>query len=142
VRENLRLYRPDADDAEVRAAAAAADAHDLISALPGGYDTVLTEDGQELSGGQRQRIAIARALLARAPVLVLDEVTSALDADTERRVVEGIFDHGPERTTIVIAHRLSAAERCSRWVRIERGRVAASGEGPPTKLARAAGAPR
>lgn len=142
VRENLRLYRPDADDAEVRAAAAAADAHDLISALPGGYDTVLTEDGQQLSGGQRQRIAIARALLACAPVLVLDEVTSALDADTERRVVEGIFDHAPERTTIVIAHRLSAAERCTRWVRVERGRVAATGEGPPTKLARAAGAPR
>ncbi|MFD6138662.1 ATP-binding cassette domain-containing protein [Promicromonospora sp. NPDC060271] len=142
VRENLRLYRPDADDAEVRAAAAAADAHDLISALPEGYDTVLTEDGQQLSGGQRQRIAIARALLARAPVLVLDEVTSALDADTERRVVEGIFDHATERTTIVVAHRLSAAERCTRWVRIERGRVTASGEGPPTKLARAAGAPR
>ncbi|MGI5190316.1 ABC transporter ATP-binding protein/permease [Promicromonospora sp. CA-289599] len=142
VRENLRLYRPDAGDAEIRAAAAAADAHDLISALPDGYDTVLTEDGQQLSGGQRQRIAIARALLARAPVLVLDEVTSALDADTERRVVEGVFDHAPERTTVVIAHRLSAAGRCSRWVRIERGRVATSGEGPPTMLTRPAGVPR
>lgn len=142
VRDNLRLYRPGAADAEVQAAAAAADAHDLISALPDGYDTVLTEDGQQLSGGQRQRIAIARALLARAPVLVLDEVTSALDADTERRVVEGIFDHAPERTTVVIAHRLSAAGRCTRWVRIERGRIAASGEGPPTMLARPAGVPR
>ncbi|WP_275002446.1 ABC transporter ATP-binding protein/permease [Promicromonospora iranensis] len=142
VRENLRLYRPGATDAEVAAAAAAADAHDLISALPSGYDTVLAEDGEQLSGGQRQRIAIARALLAEAPVLVLDEVTSALDADTERRVVEGIFGHASGRTTIVIAHRLTAAERCTRWVRIESGRVAATGEGPPTALAQPAGAAR
>lgn len=132
VRENLRLYRPEASDAEVAAAAAAADAHDLIGALPDGYDTVLAEDGQQLSGGQRQRIAIARALLADAPVLVLDEVTSALDADTERRVIDGIFDHARERTTVVIAHRLSAAERCSRWIRVERGQVAATGAGAPT----------
>ncbi|GAB2475307.1 ABC transporter ATP-binding protein [Promicromonospora xylanilytica] len=138
VRENLRLYRPDAADAEIEAAATAADAHDLIGALPDGYDTVLDEDGQQLSGGQRQRIAIARALLADAPVLVLDEVTSALDADTERRVIEGIFDHAGPRTTVVIAHRLSAAERCSRWVRIEQGQVAATGEGAPVP----AGAPR
>jgi ABC-type multidrug transport system fused ATPase/permease subunit len=142
VRENLRLYRPGATDAEVAAAAAAADAHDLISALPSGYDTVLAEDGEQLSGGQRQRIAIARALLAEAPVLVLDEVTSALDADTERRVVEGIFGHAAGRTTIVIAHRLTAAERCTRWVRIESGRIAATGEGPPTELAQPAGAAR
>ncbi|MEU4361477.1 ATP-binding cassette domain-containing protein [Promicromonospora sp. NPDC023987] len=142
VRENLRLYRPDAGDAEIEAAAHAADAHEMISALPDGYDTVLAENGQQLSGGQRQRIAIARALLARAPVLVLDEVTSALDADTERRVVEGVFADAPERTTIVIAHRLSAAERCTRWIRFENGRVASTGEGPPVVPAQPAGAPR
>jgi ABC-type multidrug transport system fused ATPase/permease subunit len=141
VRENLRLYRPDAGDAEIRAAAAAADVHEVISALPDGYDTVLAENGEQLSGGQRQRVAVARALLARAPVLVLDEVTSALDADTERRVIDGVFGHDPERTTVVIAHRLSAAERCTRWVRVEHGRVAATGEGPPTVRAQRAGVP-
>ncbi len=131
VRANLRLYRPDATDAEVEAAAAAAGLDDVVAGLPAGYDTVLAENGEQLSGGQRQRLAIARALLSRAPVLVLDEVTSALDTETERRVMDGVLAYDPARTTIVIAHRESAAERATRWVALRDGRVTEVGDGPP-----------
>lgn len=134
VRENLLLYRPDASDDDVRQAAAAADVDQVIRDLPQGYDTVLTENGDQLSGGQRQRLAIARALVARAPVLILDEVTSALDIDTERRVMDGVAAHDPHRTTLLIAHRESACTHADRWIVLDQGRIIASGAGAPDAL--------
>ncbi|MDQ0644710.1 ABC transporter ATP-binding protein/permease [Microbacterium murale] len=131
VQENLRLYRQDASDAEMQQAAVAADIDQVIRDLPEGYDTVLGENGDQLSGGQRQRLAIARALVARAPVLILDEVTSALDAETERRVMDGVDAHDPRRTTILIAHRESACIHADRWIALDQGGISSSGDGPP-----------
>jgi len=142
VRDNLRLYRPDAGDDEVIAAARAAVIDDVIRTLPDGYDTVLAENGAPLSGGQRQRLAIARALLARTPVLVLDEVTSALDIDTERRVMDGASAFDSRRTTILIAHRESACIHADRWIRMTDGRIVAGGDGPPQERARRTPAPQ
>ncbi|WP_129667774.1 ABC transporter ATP-binding protein/permease [Phytoactinopolyspora endophytica] len=132
VRENLRLYRPDATGAEIEHAAHVAQVHDVISALPDGYDTVLAENGEQLSGGQRQRIAIARALLSPAPVLVLDEVTSALDTDTERHVVDSLAANTSGRTMILIAHRESACAHANRWIALQGGQISATGTGNPT----------
>lgn len=131
VRDNLRLYRPDAGDAEIVSAARAADIHDVIAALPDGYDTVLAENGEQLSGGQRQRLAIARALLSSAPLLVLDEVTSALDVDTEQRVIDGVAAAASDRTIILIAHRESACGHADQWIVLQGGRLRARGDGPP-----------
>lgn len=139
VRENLCLYRPDATDAQIEQAARTADVHEVVRSLPEGYDTVLAEDGGQLSGGQRQRLALARALLSPAPVLVLDEVTSALDVDTERRVVDALRRVLASRTLIVIAHRESACPYADRWVRLQDGRVVAAGDGAPV-IAAGAGA--
>ncbi|GAA4708373.1 ABC-type transport system involved in cytochrome bd biosynthesis, ATPase and permease components [Promicromonospora umidemergens] len=142
VRDNLRLYRPEATDAEVERACAVADVHDVVRALPDGYDTVLAENGEQLSGGQRQRLAIARGLLSQAPVLVLDEVTSALDADTERRVMDAVATASPARTTVIIAHRESACLHADRWIALQDGRTVASGDGPPSLPALTAGGAR
>lgn len=142
VRDDLRLYRPDATDAEIEAAARAADVHDVVCALPDGYDTVLAENGEQLSGGQRQRLAVARALLSPAPILVLDEVTSALDVDTERRVMDGVAAAASGRTVVLIAHRESACAHADRWVTLDRGRLAESGEGAPSVGVLANGARR
>lgn len=131
VRENLRLYRADASVAEIEQAAHIACIHDVISALPDGYDTVLAENGEQLSGGQRQRLAIARALLSPAPVLVLDEVTSALDTDTERRVVDALAAATSGRTVILIAHRKTACRHATRWISLNTGEIAATGDGAP-----------
>ena len=123
LRENIRLGRPDATDDEVRAAGRAALADEFIAGLPDGYDTMAGELGARLSGGQRQRIAIARALLKDAPVLVLDEAVSNLDAASEVEVAaarEG-------RTTLVIAHRLSTIRAADRVVVLEHGHVAETG---------------
>ena len=108
VRENIRIGRLDATDAEVEAAARAAAAHDFIIALPGGYDTPVGEGGGRLSGGQRQRLSIARALLRDPAVLVLDEATSALDPRTERTISDTLAEVGQGRTTVAVTHRLTS----------------------------------
>ena len=121
VRENLRFARPDATDAEVEAAAEAAQIHAMIAALPDGYETVVGERGFRFSGGERQRIAIARTILRNPPVLVLDEATSALDVRTERAVDEALERLAEGRTTIVIAHRLSTVRDADQIVVLDGG---------------------
>jgi subfamily B ATP-binding cassette protein MsbA len=123
VRHNISYGRPDATDAEVEEAARIAFAHDFIQEMPHGYDTIVGERGIFLSGGQRQRLAIARAILANAPVLILDEATSALDAESERLVQRAIANLVRNRTTIVIAHRLSTIRRADVIVVMEAGRI-------------------
>ena len=125
--ENIRYGRPTASDAEVIAAARAAQAHEFIERMPEGYQTFLGERGVRLSGGQRQRIAIARAILKDAPLLLLDEATSALDAESEQLVQRAIESASRDRTTLIIAHRLSTVRRADRIVVLEDGRVAESG---------------
>lgn len=126
-RDNIRFGRPEATDAEVEAAAAAAAAHDFISALPEGYDSFVGERGVMLSGGQKQRIAIARAILRDAPVLLLDEATSALDAESERLVQAAVDELSQSRTTLIVAHRLATVKKADRIVVMEEGRVVATG---------------
>ncbi len=119
--ENIRYGKPDASDAEVKAAAHAAFAHEFIEALPEGYDTFLGERGVRLSGGQRQRIAIARAMLKNPPLLLLDEATSALDAESERMVQAALESAMRDRTTLVIAHRLATVQRADLIVVLDHG---------------------
>jgi ATP-binding cassette subfamily B protein len=107
VRENILFGRPDATEEQLVAAAKAANAHEFISALSGGYDTLIGERGVKLSGGQKQRLSIARALLKDAPVLILDEATSSVDTETERLIQEALERLIRGRTTLIIAHRLS-----------------------------------
>jgi ATP-binding cassette subfamily B protein len=126
-RENIRFGRPDATDAEVEAAAAAAAAHEFISNLPEGYDSFVGERGVMLSGGQKQRIAIARAILRDAPVLLLDEATSALDAESERLVQAAVDELSQSRTTLIVAHRLATVKKADRIVVMEEGQVVATG---------------
>ena len=123
VRENLRFAKPDASDEEIETAARTARIHDLVAALPAGYETVVGERGYRFSGGEKQRIAIARAILRNPPILVLDEATSALDARTERALHEGLELLAEGRTTIVIAHRLSTVRDADQIIVLERGRV-------------------
>jgi ATP-binding cassette, subfamily B, bacterial len=125
--ENIRYGRPEATDAEVQAAAEAAFAHDFITALPEGYLTFLGERGVRLSGGQRQRISIARAMLKNPPLLLLDEATSALDAESERMVQAALETAMKDRTTLVIAHRLSTVQRADRIVVMEAGQIVETG---------------
>ena len=125
--DNIRYGRPDATDAEVRAAARAAHALDFLDALPDGFDTFLGERGVRLSGGQRQRLAIARAILRDPAVLLLDEATSALDAESERAVQGALDDVMTGRTTLIIAHRLATVQKADRIIVLDRGRVLATG---------------
>ncbi|WP_010510861.1 ABC transporter ATP-binding protein [Komagataeibacter europaeus] len=127
VGENIRYGRPDATDAEVRAAAEAAGCTGFIAAMPRGFDTVVGERGVMLSGGQRQRIAIARAFLRNAPVLILDEATSALDGESERHVHAALERLMVGRTVIAVAHRLSTLRGFDRIVVMEKGRIAQQG---------------
>jgi ABC-type multidrug transport system fused ATPase/permease subunit len=125
--DNIRMARPDADDAAVVRAAQAANAHDFIMALPQGYRTVISERGATLSGGERQRIAIARAVLKDAPLLILDEATSSVDAQSEALIqgaLEGIMR---DRTTIVIAHRLSTIKNADKIFVLDEGRLVEEG---------------
>lgn len=127
VTENVRFGRPDASDAEVHEACAAAQALEFIERLPQGFETDLGERGVKLSGGQRQRISIARALLADRPILLLDEATSSLDAESERLVSAALEKLESGRTTLVIAHRLATVRHADRIIVIERGRIHAVG---------------
>jgi subfamily B ATP-binding cassette protein MsbA len=123
IASNIAYGSPGASEAEIEEAARAAHAHEFIAALPEGYQTRIGERGQRLSGGQRQRLAIARALLKNAPILILDEATSSLDAESERLVQEALANLMRNRTAFVIAHRLSTVRRADKIVTLERGRV-------------------
>jgi ATP-binding cassette subfamily B protein len=125
--DNIRFGREDATDAELRAAAEAAQASGFLSALPQGFDTPVGERAKTLSGGQRQRLAIARALVRQAPILLLDEATSALDAESERLVQQALTAAMEGRTTLVIAHRLATVLKADRIVVMENGRVVEQG---------------
>jgi ATP-binding cassette subfamily B protein len=124
---NIRYGRPDASDEEVEAAARAANAHDFISELPDGYETEVGERGVRLSGGQKQRVAIARALLKDPPILILDEATSSLDAESESLVQDALERLMARRTSLVIAHRLSTVRNADSVVVLEGGRVIETG---------------
>lgn len=123
VRENIRYGRLDATDGEVVEAAKVASAHPFIEQLENGYDTVLENDGANLSQGQRQLLNIARAAISRAPILILDEATSSVDTRTERHIEEGMDALMENRTTFVIAHRLSTVRKSNAIMVLERGRI-------------------
>src|SRR5579859_2460348 len=127
VRDNLLLARPGATMRDIEAAARDANAHEFIAGFPDGYDTVVGERGARLSGGERQRLAIARALLADAPILVLDEPTSSVDAASEALIAEALGRVGAGRTTLVIAHRMSTLQRADRVVVLDAGRIVSTG---------------
>ncbi|MGA7836233.1 MAG: ABC transporter ATP-binding protein [Acidimicrobiales bacterium] len=127
IRENIAYGRPDATIEEVEAAARAANADEFIVRLPEGYDTVVGERGYTLSGGQRQRIAIARTLLVNPPILILDDATSAIDVHVEAGIYTALRELMTNRTTIVIAHRISTIALASRVIVLDEGRVLASG---------------
>ncbi len=127
IRDNIRYGTPEATDAEVEAAARAAFAHDFITKLPQGYDTLVGEHGTRLSGGQRQRLSIARAMLRNAPILLLDEATSALDSESERAVQAALATLQKGRTTIAIAHRLSTIADADLIYVLEDGHLVESG---------------
>ncbi len=127
VAANIRFGRPEATDEEVIAAARNAAAHDFVSALPEGYDTLVGDRGSSLSGGERQRIAIARAMLKDAPILLLDEATSALDAESERQVQIALDRLTADRTTLVIAHRLATVMNADQILVMDDGRLIETG---------------
>ena len=127
VADSIAYGRPDATDAEVEAAARAVGAHDMITTLPGGYDHPVGERGRNLSAGQRQLIALARAQLVDPAILLLDEATSALDLASEAAVTRAVSRLATQRTTLVVAHRLTTASRADRIVVVEGGRVAETG---------------
>jgi subfamily B ATP-binding cassette protein MsbA len=124
---NIAYGRPAATPHEIAAAARAAHAHEFIAQLHGEYQAVIGERGQRLSGGQRQRIAIARAILRDSPILILDEATSSLDAESEMLVQDALSNLMCNRTSFVIAHRLSTVRRADAIVVLERGRIVESG---------------
>ena len=127
VEENLRLGKPDATRDEIEAAARNANAHEFISLLPQGYDTMIGERGVLLSGGQRQRLAIARALLRDAPILILDEALSSVDAENEAVIQHAIDRLSAGRTTLVLAHRLSSVIGADRIIVLDKGHIVESG---------------
>jgi len=123
VGENIAYARPDAGREEIVAAAKAANAHDFIRRLPRGYDTPVGERGMTLSGGERQRVSLARAFLRDAPILILDEPTSAVDLKSEALIMEAIERLIRGRTTFIVAHRLSTLEHCDLRLELEGGRL-------------------
>ncbi len=127
VKENIRYGKLEATDEQVIAAAKAANAHDFISAMPEGYDAMIGEKGVKLSGGQRQRLAIARAILKDPAILLLDEATSSLDSESEAQVQDALYRLMQNRTTFVIAHRLSTVQHADRILVLEDGRIIETG---------------
>jgi subfamily B ATP-binding cassette protein MsbA len=127
VRENIAYGRMEATEEEIEDAARAANAHEFIASLSHGYDTIVGERGVRLSGGQRQRIAIARAILKDARILILDEATSSLDAQSEVLVQEALERLMVGRTTLVIAHRLSTIRNADQILVLEGGRIVEAG---------------
>jgi len=127
VRDNIRYGRPEASEAEVLAAAQAAQAHEFILKLPRGYDTHIEERGVNLSGGQKQRISIARALLTQPKILILDDSTSAVDVETETKIQAALDEGTHQRTTFVVAQRISTVLNADKIIVLDKGRVAAQG---------------
>jgi subfamily B ATP-binding cassette protein MsbA len=127
IRENIAYGRPGASDAEVIAAAKLANADEFISRMPHGYDSAVGERGDTLSGGQRQRIGIARAVIGDSPIMILDELTAALDTESERLVIEGLERLMKGRTVIMIAHRLSTIRDADKIIVLKDGVVAEEG---------------
>ena len=132
IEANIRFARPDADQADVLEAVRASGLADLVARVPEGLNTIVGERGRALSAGERQRLAIARAFLADPAVLVLDEATGALDPATEAQVVSGYEAVMRGRTTIVITHRLTLAQRATRVIRLADGKIA--DDGTPAEL--------
>jgi ABC-type multidrug transport system fused ATPase/permease subunit len=124
---NISYGNPKASREEIITAAKLANCHDFIMSLPEGYDTLAGERGVKLSGGQKQRIAIARAILKNAPILLLDEATSALDTESEKEVQNALLQLMKNRTTLVVAHRLSTIQKADRILVIDDGRVVEEG---------------
>ena len=127
IRYNIRYGRPDASDAEVEAAAKMAQIHDFITSLPKGYDAMVGERGLKLSGGEKQRVSIARTILKGPPILILDEATSALDSFTEHQIQAALKKVSENRTTLVIAHRLSTVVDADEIIVLDKGQVAERG---------------
>jgi len=137
VAANIAFGHPKATRAQIERAAHIASAHDFIMRLPSGYDTVLGERGSDLSGGQRQRLALARAILLDPPILLLDDPTAAIDPQTEHEILEAMESAMQNRTSIIVAHRLSTLRRADRVLVLENGRIAQSGT--PNELAQSSG---
>jgi ATP-binding cassette subfamily B protein RtxB len=127
VRENIAIKRPSSPLSQIVEVAKLSGAHDFILKLPMGYDTILAESGSSLSGGQKQRIAISRALIGNPSILIFDEATSALDEETQKTIVDNMDDISSGRTVIIIAHRLSAVEKCDRILFLDDGVVVEDG---------------
>ena len=127
IKDNIRMARPEASDAEIMQAAMAANAHEFIVNLPNGYDTLVGERGATLSGGERQRIAIARAILKNAPILILDEATSSVDCKNEQEIQNALKEAMKDRTTLVIAHRMTTIEDADKIYVMQNGHVEGCG---------------
>lgn len=127
IRENIAYGAPEASAEQIIAAAQVANAHDFISALPDGYQTTLSEDGGGLSGGQRQRLAIARAVLTKPRIIILDEATSSLDPESESLIQEALDRLMEGKTTFIIAHRLSTVRKADRIIVLDQGRIVEEG---------------
>jgi ATP-binding cassette subfamily B protein len=127
IKENISYARPDATMDEIMQAAKAANIHSEILSMPEGYDTIVGERGVKLSGGQKQRIAIARAILRKSPIIVLDEATAAVDVETEQQIRDSINALTGKRTIIAIAHRLSTIRHADQILVIEEGRIKEKG---------------
>jgi ATP-binding cassette subfamily B protein len=127
IRENIRYGKPTATKEEVISAAKIAQAHDFIMGLPAGYDTLIGQRGVNLSGGQKQRLAIARALLIEPNVLILDDSTSSVDLETEYRIRDALKDFMANRTSFIVAQRISSVMDADKIVVLDRGRIAGTG---------------